>query len=141
MEDGKLLLCHSISEESVDKKIPTEEYNNRTVYDCFNNLFTEIFVSTALKLPDINIYDRPHLHRISLYTLYITPSAIYVASENYVSNLITPSDYPRIILLPSDDHNPHNVMNKYKLYHGRAKIGYYCRKHEDRRCYKNTSLY
>ena len=30
---GKLLLCHGISEGSVDKKISMRDYNNRTVYD------------------------------------------------------------------------------------------------------------
>ena len=31
--DGKLLFCHGISEESVDKKISMREYKNSTVYD------------------------------------------------------------------------------------------------------------
>ena len=30
--DGRLLLCHGISEESVDRKILTVDYNNRKVY-------------------------------------------------------------------------------------------------------------
>ena len=31
--DGKLLYCHDVADENVDKKISTLEYNNRTVYD------------------------------------------------------------------------------------------------------------
>ena len=31
--DGKLLLCNVISEESVEGKISTREYNSRKVYD------------------------------------------------------------------------------------------------------------
>ena len=30
---GKLLFCHSISQDSEDKTISTREYHNRTVYD------------------------------------------------------------------------------------------------------------
>ena len=33
---GKLLFYHGISEGDVDNKISTREYNNRTVYDCFD---------------------------------------------------------------------------------------------------------
>ena len=39
--DGKLLYCHGVAEGNKDKKISTLEYNNRTVYDCFNNPFTD----------------------------------------------------------------------------------------------------
>ena len=38
--DGKLLFCHGVAEGNMDKKFLTLEYNNRTVYDCFNNPFT-----------------------------------------------------------------------------------------------------
>ena len=38
--DGKLLYCHGFAEGNEDKKVSTLEYNNRTVYDCFNNPFT-----------------------------------------------------------------------------------------------------
>ena len=33
----KLLYCHGVEEGKVDNKISALEYNNRTVYDCFNN--------------------------------------------------------------------------------------------------------
>ena len=39
--DGKLIYCHGVSEGNVDRNISTLEYNNRTVYDCFNNPFTD----------------------------------------------------------------------------------------------------
>ena len=37
--DGKLLLCHVISGESVDKKISMQEYNKRMIYNRLNNPF------------------------------------------------------------------------------------------------------
>ena len=43
--DGKILYCHGNVEGNVDRKIPTLEYNNRTVYDCFNNPLQLILVS------------------------------------------------------------------------------------------------
>ena len=106
--NGKLLFCHGISEESLDKKISTGEYNNRTVYDCFNNTFTDNFHTPDWNLPPITIDDRPHLHKIAHQTPDLLPASIYVDSENNVSTLTTPSDSPRLLLLPSDDTNhPH----------------------------------
>ena len=58
--DGKILYCHGVAEENSDKKISTLEYNNRTVYDCFNNPFTADFGRPAMHLPPITIDDRPH---------------------------------------------------------------------------------
>ena len=57
--DGKILYCHSVAEGNEDKKISTLEYNNRTVYDCFNNTFTSDFGIPAMNLPLIIINDRP----------------------------------------------------------------------------------
>ena len=57
--DGNLLYCHGVSEGNVDKKISTLEYNNRTVYDCFNHFFTSDFGSPDMHLPPITIVDRP----------------------------------------------------------------------------------
>ena len=37
---GKILYCHGIADGNMDKKISTLEYNNRIVYDYFNNTFT-----------------------------------------------------------------------------------------------------
>ena len=55
IKDGKVILCHGFSEGNVDKKIPTIEYNNRMVYDCFNNPFTDGFSIPSVDLPLINI--------------------------------------------------------------------------------------
>ena len=57
--DGKLLYCHGVAEVNVDKKISTLEYNNRTVYDCFNNTFTADCGSPDMHLPPITIDDKP----------------------------------------------------------------------------------
>ena len=74
-------------ETNVENEISTLEYNNRTVYDCFNNTFTYEFGSSALHLPLIIIYDWPNPHKISQYTPDLLPAAIYVSSINSVSNL------------------------------------------------------
>ena len=57
--DGKLLYCHSVAEVNVDKKISTLEYNNRKVYELFNDPFKSDFGSQAMHLPPITIDDRP----------------------------------------------------------------------------------
>ena len=64
------------------------------------------------------------------------PYTISVASENDFSTLITPYDSPD--LLPSDDPNTLHVINKDVPFLGGDKIGYCCRKHDQKMCYKNT---
>ena len=61
---GKLLYCHGVVEENMDKKISTLEYNNRTVYDWFNHPFTADFGSPDIHLPLKTIYDIPLPPRI-----------------------------------------------------------------------------
>ena len=63
--DGKLLYCHGVVERNVDKKFSTLEYNNRTVYDCFNNIFTADCGIPDMHLPPITIDDRPPPHKRS----------------------------------------------------------------------------
>ena len=90
--DGKLLYCHGVAEVNLDKKISTLEYNNRTVYDCFNNPFTADCGSPAMHVTPITIDDRPPpLHKRAQYAPYLIPAAISVASENSVNTLTTPS--------------------------------------------------
>ena len=57
--DWKLLYCHGVAEGNKDKKISTLEYNNMTVYDCFDNPFTAVCGSPAMHLPPITIDYRP----------------------------------------------------------------------------------
>ena len=89
---GKLLYCNDVVEGNVDMKISTLEYKNRTVYDCFNNPFIDVFDSPDLNLPTINFDDRPCLHKKACCTHDLLPYAISVTSENSFSNLTTPSD-------------------------------------------------
>ena len=56
---GKLLYCHGVTEGNMDKNISTLEYNNRTVYECFNNHFKDDFGSPSMHLHPITIDDRP----------------------------------------------------------------------------------
>ena len=79
--DGKLLICHEIPKESVNKKIKTREYNIRTIYYCFNNNFPDDCGSSYLNLFPINIDDIPRPHKRSHYTSYLLTSTISVAYE------------------------------------------------------------
>ena len=112
----------------MDRKIPTQGYNNRTVYDYLNNLFTCEFCSPSLNPHPITFDYRPRPHKIARYTPDMLPNAIYVASENSFCTLTTPSDYPD--LHPSDDPNNIHVKKKYVTFLGRVKRGYCCRKHD-----------
>ena len=56
--DGKLLYWCGVIERNVDNKISTLEYNNRTVYECFNNTFTADYGSPDMHLPPITVNDR-----------------------------------------------------------------------------------
>ena len=132
IKDGKLIFFHGVSEGNVDKKIPTIEYNNRMVYDCFNNPFTAGFGIPALDIPPINIYNRPHPHKISRYIPYLLPATIYVVSENSVNTFTNPSDSPRILPLTSDYPNPPHTMKKDDLHCDRVKIWYGSRKHDEK---------
>ena len=106
---GKLLYCHGVAEGNKDKKISTLEYNNRTVYDCFNNPFTADCGSPAMNLPPITIDDRPPPPKRSRYAPNLLPATIYVASEKSVSTLTSPCDSPPIHLprsgIPVMNHN------------------------------------
>ena len=119
---GKLLYCHGVEEGNVDNKISTLEYNNRTVYDCFNNPFTYDFGSPTMHIPPINIDDRPPPPCIE------DPNITHICSPlQYISTLNTPYDSQDI--LPTDDPNTLHIMKKYVPLKGRVNIGYYYRKH------------
>ena len=122
--DGKLLFCHGTSEEIVDKRTPTIDYNNRTVYECFNNPFTADFVSPVFNIPPITIDNRTNLQKIYHYTPNMIPDVISVAYENSVGTLINFSDSPRIFLLPSDNTYPPHAMKKDDNYRVKMTIGY-----------------
>ena len=126
--DGKLLYCHVVAEENVDRKISTLEYNNRTFNDWLNKPFIDEFSSPPLNLPPITFDDRPRPHKRSRYTPDLLPYAISVASENYFSTLITSS--VSTDLLPSDAPNNLHFIKKYEPFLDRTKIGYFFRKHD-----------
>ena len=73
--DGKLLYCHGVAEVKEDKNFSTLEYNNRTVYDCFNNPFTDYCGSPDMPLPPITIDDRSPPHKIARYAPDLLPAA------------------------------------------------------------------
>ena len=56
--NSNLLYCHGVVEVNEDRKFSTLEYNNRAVYDCFDNTFTDKFCAlmidpTSIKDPNI----------------------------------------------------------------------------------------
>ena len=77
--DEKLLFCHGISEESVQKNISTRNYNSSMVYECFNNTSTADFGIPDLNLPPSIIADIPHPHKISCYIPDLIPASVSVA--------------------------------------------------------------
>ena len=125
---GKLLYYCVVSEGNMDKKISTLDYNNRTVYDCFNNPFTYELGIPYLNVPPITFNDRPRPHKRARYTPDLLPAATYVAYGNYFITLTTPCDLPD--LLPSDDTNTLHVLKKYVPFLGRVKRGCFFRKHD-----------
>ena len=62
------------------------------------------------------------------YAPNLLPATIYVASENSVSTLTTPSDLPDI--LPTDGQKNVHVLKKVLPVNGRVHRGYCCRKHD-----------
>ena len=78
----------------------------------------------------------PYPHKRVQYTPDMLPAAISVSSENSVITLTT--SYDSLDILPTDDPNTLHVMKKDAPYSCRVKIGYCCRKHGQKRCYKKT---
>ena len=134
----KLLYWHGVSEVNVDRRISTLYYNS-TIYDCFYNPFIDDFGIPDLNLPPITFGDRPRPHKISCYTPDLLLAAIYFATGISFSTLTTPSDFPD--LLPSVDPNTLHVMNMYARVLGRVHRVYFCRKHNQKGCYKKTRIY
>ena len=112
---------------------------NRTFYDCFNSPFTADFGSPSFHLPPITIDDIPRPHKRALDNPDLIPAAISVASEDYVSTLNTPSDFPDI--LPSYDTNTLHLLKEDLPFQGRVNRGYCCRKNRPKRCYKRKRFY
>ena len=63
----------------------------------------------------------PNLHKRARYNPDLLPDDFYVASENSVGTLITPSDSPD--LFPTDDPNTIHVMKKDVTFKGRVHRG------------------
>ena len=69
--DGMVLFCHIISEENVNKKFSTREYNNSAVYEWLNNIFQDDCGIPALNLPTITIDDSvPAWSRVGCFVTF-----------------------------------------------------------------------
>ena len=86
---GKLLLCHDISEKTRDKKTSMIDYNNREVYDFFDNPFTVDCGIPDLNITHMAINDNQQPNKIAHYTPDSLPSSVYVESET-MSVLLPP---------------------------------------------------
>ena len=74
-----------------------------------------------MNISPIAIYDRPRPHKVSCYTPDLLPDTISVAYESSVINFTTPSDFPQLLILISDNPNLPHAMNKDWPYSGRLK--------------------
>ena len=138
--DGKILFCHGISEGGEGKKFSTREYNDRMVYECFNNTIPYHGGSPALNLPTIIIDDSPRPYKRARYAPDMLTAAISVASGKSVSTLTSPSYFQQVLVLTSDDTNPHNFMKTDNPVRVRVKIGYYSRWRDGKRFYKKSGF-
>ena len=113
------------------------EYNDRSVYDCLNNLFLVYGGITALNIPTTPINDISHLNKRTQYTYDNISAASYFISENTVSTVTAPSDYPQFIFLNSDViDNQHTIMSD-NPFHVSTKILYCYRFYDGKICHKN----
>ena len=88
--DGNIIYSHGVSEGNVNRKISTLDYNNRTFYECFDDLFKDDFISRDLNIPRITFNYRPRPHKRARYTPDMLPASISVASENSFNTLNAP---------------------------------------------------
>ena len=86
------------------------EYNNRKVYDCFNNIFTFYGGNPDLNLPPMPIDDSHRLKKRSHYTSDPLTYYISVTSGNYISTFNTPYYYSQVIILNYDDTKTHHTI-------------------------------
>ena len=96
-------------------------YNDKTVYDCFNNPFMDNFLRKYLNIPPMPIGNITCPNKTSHYTSEPLPAKIYVTSEKYVSTLTTPSNPPQFILINYDDTNTHHTIISYNHFCDRDK--------------------
>ena len=111
---AKLLLCHGISEKFREKKISIREYNNRSVYYCFNNPFTVDCGIPYLNFPLMPIYDSYIPNKRSYNYPDLLPVDIYTDTGKYIITLTNPSDPPQVILLTYDAADTENTITRDK---------------------------
>ena len=99
------------------------EFNNRTVYECFNNPFSVGSFNPGLNIPPITIDDSPIPNKRSWYTPDTLPSAIYVASGNSVNVFTNPSDYLQLLEPKYDDTDTQHTIISYNHCRAGAKSG------------------
>ena len=88
------------------------KYNNKKVYDCFNNPFPVYGGIPDLYLSPIIIDDSNSPNKSYRYNSDPLPTSISVTYRNYVSTLKTPSDSPQLLEINSDyNDTQHYTMN------------------------------
>ena len=137
---GKILFWHDISEEIEDKKIPTIEYNGRTVYECFNNTFPDNVGIPNFNFLTVTIDDRPRPDTRAWYNPYLLPDKISASSKTYGSTFTNPYGSPQVLVITSDDPKPHRAMNKDNPFHISVKIGH-CSKRRNKKVWQKNVLF
>ena len=107
--DVKLRFFNGVSDQSKYKIISMIEYNNSTVYDCFNIQFSVDSVTPYLNFPPVTIYDSPRKNKIARHTYDLLTPAVYVTSGKSVSTLTIPSNSPERFEANSDDHDAYHT--------------------------------
>ena len=85
-----MLFCNFISDLIRDKKCLIREYNNRAVYDCFNNPFPFDFHIPFFNLPPITLDGSYIPNKISHYTPYPLPCCLWKLCYYFCRPLLPP---------------------------------------------------
>ena len=95
---ANLLFCHSIATYKNNKYITITKYNDRKVFDYFNNIFPDNGGTQYFNIPPIYIDDSPCPPKIPRNTFDMLPYTISAASKKTLSNLNSLFDYPTLHL-------------------------------------------
>ena len=113
--DVKLLLCHGIATDNKNKDITMTEYNDRKVFDYFNNISPDNCDTQDLNIPHMAFDYSPRPPKIPCNTFDMLPATISAASKNSLSTLTSPCDSPTLRLpISGGPITYHNSMTNTK---------------------------
>ena len=139
--DVKLLLCHGIATDNNNKDINMTEYNDRKVFDYFNNISPDNCDTQDLNIPHMAFDYSPRPPKIPCNTFDMLPATISAASKNSLSTLTSPCDSPTLHLPSSGGPiTYHNSMTNTKGWKTQQR-GYCARRHGEIICNKNLGSF